>query len=426
MPHRLFHFSNPFIAMALALSVSSLLLLSACTSRPTQHEQQFSKKEEDKDIALLPDFDKKASLSNDWQVKLGQGPVRKYTRLEPVIDGANLYAADIQGSLYKLELDGGSVQWQVRLEQAISAGVSLYADEVILVSLDGRLQVFSKEDGEKIKEIQLPSASIAPVVADESAYYVRMVDGKVSAYDRQTSQLLWTYESAMPVLTLRGTGRPLLFANFVITGLDNGKLVALDKKLGAPRWEYRIASPDGRSELERMVDVDGRPILHDNMLFATSYHGQVAAITPQGETRWEQKASSYHHPVIALDNLYLALADGQIQAIDRYSGQQVWLQKAFLNRHLAQPVVYKNHLVTADSQGYVHVLALLDGQIVGRKNIRVRPLHITYPNRGTAAQWKPIRNLDFGIRAPLLATDYGVLIYTNTGVLLMLDIQETD
>lgn len=426
MPAKSRLLSSLFVTKALAPIFASLLIMSACTGKPTQHEQQFSKQEEETDAQSLPSFDRKVSISNDWQVKLGKGPVRKHTRLEPAIDGESIYAADTQGSLYKIELENGSVDWHTDVERPISSGVSLYENEVVIVTRDGLLQVFSKADGEKTKEIQLPSASIAPVAIDEAAYYVRTVDGKISAYSRDSSDLLWRYDSAMPVLTLRGTGRPLLHAGLLISGMDNGKLVALDKAQGVPRWEYRISSPDGRSELERMVDVDGSPVLNDNMLFAVSYQGQAAAITLQGESRWEQKASSYHHPEIALDNLYLTLANGHIKAIDRYTGQNVWQQESFNNRKLAQSVVYKNHLVTADAEGYVHVLKLLDGEVVGRKNIRVRPLHIAYPNRGQAARWKPIRNLDFGIRAPLIATDYGVLVYTNTGVLIMLHIEERD
>lgn len=426
MPIKRRFLPNPFTANALTLVCCSLFIMSACTSKPTQHEQQFGEKEEASTSKTLPSFNRKVSISNDWQVKLGKGPVRKHTRLEPAIDGDSIYAADTQGSLYKIELESGSVDWHTDVERPISAGVSLYENEVVIVTRDGLLQVFSKSDGEKIKEIQLPSASIARVAIDETAYYVRTVDGAISAYSREGSDLLWRYDSAMPVLTLRGTGKPLLHGNLVISGMDNGKLVALDKTLGIPRWEYRISSPDGRSELERMVDVDGSPVLNGNMLFAVSYQGQAAAITLQGESRWEQKASSYHHPEIALDNLYLSLANGHIKAIDRYTGQDVWLQKAFNNRKLAQSVIYKNHLVSADSEGYVHVLNLVEGEVVGRKNIRVRPLHISYPNRGQAARWKPIRNLDFGIRAPLVATDYGVLVYTNTGVLTMLQIEERD
>lgn len=415
-----------FHCVSLILSLSAICLVSACTTKPTQHEQQFSKETQDTDAQSLPSFDKKASVGNDWQVQLGKGPVRKYTRLKPAIEDEFVYAADTQGSVYKLTLENGSIDWHVRLDSPISAGVSLYEDELIIVTLDGQLKVLSQTDGEVLKSIKLPSASIARVATDESAYYVRTVDGKVSAYNRDNSELLWTYDSAMPVLTLRGTGQPILYAGLVISGMDNGKLVALDKKLGIPRWEYRLSAPDGRSEFERMVDVDGSPVLDSDMIFAVSYQGQVAAINLEGKSRWEKEASSYHHPAMALDNLYLALDNGHIKAIDRYTGQEIWLQKAFENRKLAQPVVYKSYLVTADEQGYVHVLNLLDGEVVGRKNIRVRPLHITYPNRGEAARWKPIRNLDFGIRAPLIATDNGVLVYTNAGVLTMLEIEENN
>lgn len=406
--------------------LSAALLFAACSSKPTQHEQQFGEATQGESQSDLPEFTQQVSIRHAWQVPLGKGPVRNYTNLLAAVDGEKLYAADVVGGLYAIELASGRIIWHQPLKQPVSAGVSLYDGELVVVTRDGLLQVFKQEDGEALKQIRLVSAAVAAVAIDDDAYYVRTVDGQINAYKRDDGSLLWNYSSALPILTLRGTGKPLIYQSLLITGLDNGKLIALDKKQGIPRWEYRISSPDGRSELERLVDVDGTPVVQDEVIFAVGYQGQVAALTPLGRVLWERKASSYHHLESALENLYLSSANGDINAIDRYSGQAVWQQKALHNRQLTQPVVYKNYLVNADAKGYVHVLKLLDGKVVGRKNIRPRPLHITYPNRSEGARWRPIRNLDFGIRAPLVATSQGVLVYTNTGALIMLDIKEIE
>ncbi len=403
-----------------------VLLLGACASKPTQHEQQFGKPEKNQTSSQLPSYDKQVRLTQTWQVVLGKGPVRNYTDLSAAIADDVLYMADVEGGLYAIELASGAVLWQQTLEHSVSAGVSLYDDELVLVTDDGVLRVFDVETGKAGQQIALPSAAVAPVAIDDDAYYVRTVDGQINAYKRSDGGFLWNYSSALPVLTLRGTGKPVVYQNLLLSGLDNGKLIALDKKLGVLRWAYRLSSPDGRSELERLVDVDGTPLIQDKVVFAVGYQGQVAALTPLGRPLWEKKASSYHHLESALENLYLSLASGEIKAIDRFSGQTIWQQNALAKRSLTQPVVYKNYLLNADAEGYVHVLKLLDGKLVGRKNIRPRPLHITYPNRSDAARWRPIRNIDFGIRAPLVATDKGVLVYTNAGALILLNVEEID
>src|SRR5690554_8028164 len=100
----------------------------------------------------------------------------------------------------------------------------------------------------------------------------------------------------MPVLTERGTGAPLVLDQLVIIGFATGKVVALDKPLGIPRWEVRLASPDGRSELERLVDIDGQPVFEGGLIYAASYHGNVAAMSMRGETVWEEEGSSYTSP----------------------------------------------------------------------------------------------------------------------------------
>ena len=95
----------------------------------------------------------------------------------------------------------------------------------------------------------------APAVAAQ-AVIVRTVDGKLRGLAPDTGKELWQYEQPVPRLSLRGTAVPVIAGNAVICGFDNGKVVALNIPDGSLLWETTVAPSHGRTELERLVDID--------------------------------------------------------------------------------------------------------------------------------------------------------------------------
>lgn len=392
-------------------------IMSGCSSTPSKDD------EAETESNLLPDIEVQTELDVQWRRTLGQGPGRVYTRLRAVVADSTVYAADTSGSVYALDLEDGSEQWQITFEQPITAGVTEDNGQLFIATQDGVLHCLSAADGSELWSSQLTSESIAPVGLDERRVFAHTIDGRVSAFERDSGKQAWSYENAMPVLSVRGTGAPLVLENLVITGFATGKLVALDKTLGIPRWDKRLAVPDGRSELERLVDVDGAPIWDEGRIYAASYHGKMAALTINGQADWEEDASSYTSPALALGNLYLTLDDGSVQSFDQRNGASQWLQTGLRQRDLGQVTAHENHLAVADGEGYVHLLRQVDGELVGRIHMRPKPLHISYPNQGEATNWRALRGRDFGIRSPLVSTDEGLLVYTNAGELSLLKLE---
>ncbi|MFT4530906.1 MAG: outer membrane protein assembly factor BamB, partial [Thalassolituus oleivorans] len=277
--------------------------------------------------------------------------------------------------------------------------------------------------GDVVWITQLSSEAVSPASTDDARVFVQTVDGRTSAFERADGKQAWSYQTAAPVLTVRGTGAPVVLEQLVVTGFATGKVVALDKALGIPRWNVRLASPDGRSELERLVDVDGAPIWDNGILYAAAYHGKIAAISQMGETIWEEDGSSYTSPELALGSLYLTLEDDSIQSYDMVNGAKAWKQTALTGREVGQVTAIGTQLAVADGEGYVHTMSQVDGHITGRILLRPRPIHMSFPNQGEATNWRALRGKDFGIRSTLVATDAGLLVYTNTGELLLLNVE---
>jgi len=391
-------------------------LLAACASKPESEPADTGE-------SGLPDYNSQTDIDIKWRDKLGTGPVKAYTRLRPLVLDSIVYAADPSGTVYALDLKDGDTRWSVTLDTPVSGGVAGDNGQIFVATFDGFLHCLSAENGEEIWRSRLTSEAVSPAGLDDGRVFVQTVDGRVSAYERSNGRQAWSYENAMPVLTVRGTGTPVVQDRFVITGFATGKVLALDKALGVPRWEARLAIPDGRSELERLVDVDGTPAEDGNILYAASYHGKLAAVTPNGETRWEEDGSTYTSPALGLGNVYLTLDDGTVQAYDMMSGAKVWTQKGLRAMKPGQVTAYDTWLLAADSEGYLHVMNQVNGELVGRILLRPRPLHVSYPNQTEGTNWKALRGVDLGIRSPLVATSEGVLVYTNAGELLLIDIE---
>jgi outer membrane protein assembly factor BamB len=409
---------KPQLLIALVASV----FLLACSSQDTKSEALAEKV--DSGPAELISFDETVDIDVVWRRSLGKGSGAKNIRLRPEQNGDNVYAADYNGKLWALELASGDKIWSRKFDQKITSGVVVAENDLYIATEDGLLHSIAKSSGEIQWSQPLSSESIAPVVVDETQVYIRTIDGHLTAFERRGGKQNWTYEAALPVLTVHGTGSPVLVQNLVVTGFANGKLVALDRELGIPRWNKRLAIPQGRSELERLVDLDGTPLVEEGIVYATAYHGKLSAIGYDGKTQWETELSSYFGPALGLGNLYITRDDDHVQAYDQVNGASVWSQSALQGRFLNQPVKYGNYIVVADFEGYVHVLAQVDGEMLGRLSVRPKPLHMTLPNQPEMNNWRPLRGKDFGIRSVMQSTSKGLLAYTNAGELLLLQLAD--
>jgi outer membrane protein assembly factor BamB len=404
----------------IAVIFTSFFLL-ACSSQETKSETMDS--EVESGPAELVSFDETVDVDIVWRRSLGKGSGAKNIRLRPAQSGDNVYGADYNGQLWALELASGDKIWSRKFDQNITSGVVVAKNDLFIATQDGILHSIAKSNGELQWSQPLSSESIAPVVVDDEQVYIRTIDGHLTAFDRRSGKQNWTYQAALPVLTVHGTGSPVLLQNLVVTGFASGKLVAVDRELGIPRWDKRLAIPQGRSELERLVDLDGTPLVEKGIVYATAYHGKLSAIGYDGKTQWETELSSYFGPALGLGNLYITRDDDHVQAYDQVNGASVWSQSALQGRFLNQPVEYENYVVVADFEGYVHVLAQVDGEMLGRLSVRPKPLHMTLPNQPEMNNWRPLRGKDFGIRSVMQSTSNGLLAYTNAGELLLLQLE---
>jgi len=306
-----------------------------------------------------------------WRERIGAGLGDAGYPVAPAQDGDTLFAADRQGLVMALEADSGETVWQVELDTAVSSALTAVADSLFLATRNGEVLALDQATGEVQWRSRVSSEVLAAPQANQQLLVVQAVDGTVTALDRASGAERWSYSGARPSLTLRGTGTPTVIEPVTFVGFANGRLVTLENRSGQPLWERRIAIPDGRSEIDRLVDLAGQPVITpQGRLYVTSYNGRLAALDgPTGEMRWSRELSSYHSPVLVGDFLFVVDEASHVMAVDAESGSEIWRNEALEGRSLTAPAFATDHLVVGDAEGYLHLLDAREGEIVGRTRI---------------------------------------------------------
>lgn len=326
----------------------------------------FSSEEGVKPTELV-EFEREQSLETVWSVNLGGNLGSKFHQLTPSIDGSRIFAASAEGDVVAADLASGNVIWRRELETEIMGGVGAGNGLVVLSTLSGEVLALSADDGNELWSYQASSEVTSQPQMNSDMLVVQQLDGRLTALDLSTGRQLWTYDSQIPRLSLRGTAAPIVAADLTLAGFANGKLVAIDNRSGRPVWEQRIALSEGRSELDRIIDIDAKPLVYNRLVYVTSYQGRIAAVNPaNGQMIWAQDLSSYRGLAGGFGNVYAVTADDSVQAFDARNSASVWRQDGLLNRKVTTPTVLGNSLVVADGEGYLHVLSQIDGHFTAR------------------------------------------------------------
>lgn len=388
-----------------------LISLAACSSNEKKEQQDLGPKS-------LDGIDEEISLSQQWRHQVGIGMGKAYARLQPAISGDEIYVASANGLVEALTLQSGATVWSTNLDTEITAAIAVHGSKGFVATANGDVIALNINDGSEAWRKNIKAEVLSVPVIQGDALALQTVDGKLHVLDVSNGNSRWSYDSNLPNLSLRGTSQPIFHGGSVIAGFASGKVVGLNAKNGMVLWQERIGIPAGRSELERLVDVDGRLLVKDDTLFVAGYQGHVMAIDLRnGKAMWKREASSYHGPLNGLGNIYLVSDDDHILAVDDQSTNDVWVQADLEGRQLSEPVLFANHIAVTDFEGYIHLVKQLDGTIVGRDQL-VRP-PISWVRTGSYGMKHPSRQFDYddGIRTSLLARDDFLVAISNSGYL---------
>jgi outer membrane protein assembly factor BamB len=353
----------------LALSLAALLIAAGCTK--------------DKDVeppAKLVDFPATLPVKELWSEKVGGGKKQLRLRLGlgPAIDNGVVFAASHKGELVAVELDTGKRIWINELKLPLSAGPGAGAGMVVVGSSKGGVLAFDGATGKQLWRTRVNSELLSAPAVSEKMVVLRAVDGRLVGLDSTSGKQLWSVEQQVPRLSLRGTATPIIAKDVAISGFDNGKVMAVSLSTGDTVWDATLGSPHGRTELDRLVDIDSAVRVVGDDVFATGFQGRTAMLAlDSGQIWWAHDMSSYRGLAVDNDNLFVTQADGIVIALRGRDGSELWRNDKLKRRGLSTPVFTSTAVAVADYQGYLHWLDKSSGQLVAR--VRVSKDRVSNP-----------------------------------------------
>jgi len=330
----------------------------------------FGKDDEELEPLALVDIKKTLDVRRLWSQKVGGGSEFLRIGLNPAGDGERVYAASYDGNVVALNPDNGRRLWRTELDINLSGGPGVGGGHVVVAGYDGELVALNAADGSVSWRINIQGESIARPALSDNVVIVDTIDGRLRAFSMLDGREIWVVEQSLPALTQRGSASPIVVGNSVIAGFDNGRLLAVDIDDGVVEWEAVLTPPSGRSDLDRLSDVDGVLAAVGQDVYAAGYNGRIAALAAEsGQVLWARDISSPNGVAADWNNVYAVGEQGEVIAILRRNGTDVWRQESLLRREPTPPTPFGTAVVVGDFEGYVHFFNNFDGRPVARERV---------------------------------------------------------
>ena len=347
-------------------------LLEACS---TLSGLKFWENDEDKieAPAELIEISKSVSIDSEWNKKIGSD--NNFGRLVPAFSNDTIIHISSNGYLVAIDSDSGLVLWTIQTEDLVSGAVTVGFKKIFYGTLDGDLVALDFKDGAEIWRSQVSSEILSPPVTNGSIVAAQTSDGKITGFNIKNGEQKWVHQNTIPKLTLRGTATPILAKGFIFTGFANGKVSMIYPDSGAIRLEIPVTINEGKSELERVVDIDGKSVVSNDLLVSASYQGNITAINlKQGQISWQEKISSVHDLVSVRSRVIAIDEKDSIKGFGLSTGAILWQQDGLKLRGVSSPAALGGNFAIGDSEGYVHILDSKNGSFIGRKKVSKRPI----------------------------------------------------
>lgn len=395
--------NNVFSLARYIILLFSVLIISACADDSNVDEP----------TELVP-FTSKYYLDVSWHKSSGAGAEEQYLFLHPLILKEIAVTVSRDGELNIIGLKSGEFEEDIQLDSIISAGVGGNEDVWLLATRDAHVIAVDAKSRSERWRTRVPSEVLVRPVIYEDTVIVRTIDGKILSLNLDSGKIRWQYQRAIPDLTLRGTSEPVIARGKIFVGLADGRLIAISPDNGEVIWDVALTVPAGRSEIQRLVDIDGDAELYGRVLYAASFQGRVAAIdVDRGQFLWARDFSTHTGVILDEKVLYSSDENGHIWALDRLNGATLWKQDKLAYRKLTRPTIIGDYLAVGDFEGYVHLLSRYDGHFIARYQLG------QYDDLG----W----DLGTGIIVPpIVFRDDRLVVVTRGGIVYVLRLHERD
>ena len=343
------------------VGVGVLALMTGCSNLSSLNP--FASKSKGNEPAKLVELKGTMAVRTAWKLDIGKA--RGY-QFSPALAGNTVIVAGADGDIARVEAASGRQMWRVKAGSGLTGGVGTDGNVIVVGATDGTLMAFDM-DGKALWKTQLSSEILSSPAVAQGVVVARSIDNRIVGVDAATGQKKWTVQRTAPALTLRTAPGMVMYNTDVVIAQPAGKLGAFLIATGAPRWEAEVGQARGATELERVTDISGTPVIFESSVCAVAYQGRVACYDlASGTPRWTRDLSSTVG--VAVDQRFVFAADdkGALHAFDRESGASAWKNDKLAFRSLSTPLSYGRAVAVGDYQGYIHFLSREDGSFLAR------------------------------------------------------------
>ncbi len=317
----------------------------------------------DKKPPALPALPASNAASMVWSANVGKSGGYLFV---PGFGDKLVYAASHGGDVYALAEEGGRTVTRIDTKAQLAGGVGVGDNLVVVASIKGDVLAFDAAGRSLWKASVAGDVLAAPVVVGAKVI-VRTADGRIFALNRIDGKRQWVFQRATPALTLRTNAGVVSNRGTLYAGYPGGKVVAIEAEAGKPIWEATISLARGATELERVADVAGLPVLDDTRICAAVYQGRTGCVeTLSGNVLWSREISSPDGVAVDARNVYVADTGGNVFALDKTNGATLWKLEKLVRRDPGTPILVGGKVVVGDKDGLIHVLSTENGDLIGR------------------------------------------------------------
>jgi outer membrane protein assembly factor BamB len=343
------------------VGLAALMLVGACSK--------------DKDVeppAELTKYQNTLPIKKIWGDNVGGGKKQVKLRLGlgPALADGVVFAASHKGEVVAVTVETGKQLWLKKLKEPLSAGPATGFGLVVVGSAKGLIVALDAANGAEKWRAHVNSELLSAPAISEKVVVLRSVDGRLHGLEIATGKEIWSVEQQVPRLSLRGTAIPVISKDLAISGFDNGKVMAVNLNTGDTVWDTALASPHGRTELDRLVDVDSAVRVVGDNVFAAGFQGRTAMLAlDSGQIWWAHDMSSYRGLSVDDENLFVTESDGIVVAMRQRDGSEIWRNDRLKLRGVSTPVETTTAVVVGDFKGYLHWLDKSTGALVARERV---------------------------------------------------------
>lgn len=358
---------------------SSALILSGCSV--------FSSEDDVVTMAELPVFEATYEPQIAWTNSIGDGVDKYYSQLKPAVDEKAVYIAARDGEVKALSVKNGKKLWSVDLSDhqsnisnrsaRLSGGIGLGGDTIYIGTENAQVFALDTTNGDIKWMSKVSGEVIAQPIYDSSLVVVYTSRGDLIALDSSNGDKVWNLSNTQPKLTLRGSATPSISQGGVIFGRADGYVAAALLKNGQPLWQIPVSRPFGATELDRLADVDMKPVIVGGTVYILGYNGNLVAIDLlKGELQWSKKYSGFTDLTVSGRDIFITDYRGYVFAINRNDGEQRWVNKELAYRNVTGVTVANDYIVVGDAEGYLHWIDRDSGQFVAQQSLDSDGLYI--------------------------------------------------